>query len=153
MRPRAITGSVLVGAFGFAPGNDAVQRCWSIALCRCGREDRRAIIPRTSIAVLPFDDLTTGSEHDYFAGGLHGELLTQLARVSGLDPDQPQFSAWRMVATGEPSVRQISSELGVGTVVEASVQVLGNRLARARPVDRRANGQGHLVGELRSHDR
>ena len=39
---------------------------------------------RTAIAVLPFQNLTAGGQHAYFAGGLHDELLTQLAKVSAL---------------------------------------------------------------------
>ncbi len=91
------------------------------------RERSSRVHPRTSIAVLPFDDLTTGSAHDYFAGGLHGELSTQLSRVGGLDV-KSRSSVLAYGGERKLSVRQIASELGVGTVVEANTQVLGNRL-------------------------
>ena len=82
--------------------------------------------PRTAIAVLPFQNLTTDTSRAYLAGGLHEELLTQLARVASL------------TVTGRTSVlsyagttkrlSQIGAELGVGSIVEGSVQFVGNRL-------------------------
>jgi TolB-like protein/tetratricopeptide (TPR) repeat protein len=82
--------------------------------------------PRTAIAVLPFENLSTQGSYAYFAGGLHDELLTQLAKVAAL------------TVIGRTSVRayqgttkrlgEIGDELGVGSIVEGSVQVVGNRL-------------------------
>ena len=40
--------------------------------------------PRTAVAVLPFRNLSADSSYAYFAGGLHDELLTQLAKVASL---------------------------------------------------------------------
>ena len=37
-----------------------------------------------AIAVLPFQNLSAEGPHAYFAGGLHDELLTQLAKVAAL---------------------------------------------------------------------
>ena len=42
-----------------------------------------AVSQRPSIAVLPFQNMSTESAHSFFAGGLHDELLTQLAKVAG----------------------------------------------------------------------
>jgi TolB-like protein/DNA-binding SARP family transcriptional activator/Flp pilus assembly protein TadD len=82
--------------------------------------------PRTAIAVLPFQNLTADTAHAYFAGGLHDELLTQLAKVAALTVVGPtSVSGYRQ--TSKP-LRQIGEELGVGSIVEGSVQVVGNRL-------------------------
>jgi TolB-like protein/DNA-binding SARP family transcriptional activator len=82
--------------------------------------------PRTAIAVLPFQNLTADTAHAYFAGGLHDELLTQLAKVAALTVVGPtSVSGYRQ--TSKP-LRQIGEELGVGSIVEGSVQVAGNRL-------------------------
>jgi serine/threonine protein kinase/tetratricopeptide (TPR) repeat protein len=79
-----------------------------------------------SVAVLPFQNLSAGGPNSYFAGGLHEELLTQLAKVASLKVIS-RTSVMGYAGTTKP-VRQIASELGVGSVVEGSVQVAGERL-------------------------
>jgi TolB-like protein/Flp pilus assembly protein TadD len=81
---------------------------------------------RTEVAVLPFHNLSTGGPYDYFAGGLHDELLTQLAKVAALKVIS-RTSVMGYSATTKP-LRQIAGELGVGSIVEGTVQVAGNRL-------------------------
>jgi serine/threonine-protein kinase len=81
---------------------------------------------RTAIAVLPFKNLSAEGPHAYFAGGLHDELLTQLSKVAALKVIS-RTSVTGYEGTGTP-MRQIASELGVGSVVEGSVQVVGSRL-------------------------
>jgi TolB-like protein len=82
--------------------------------------------PRTAIAVLPLENLSAGGPHAYFAGGLHDELLTQLAKVAALSV-RPRTSVMGYAGTTEP-MKTIAEELAVGTIVEGSVQVEGNRL-------------------------
>ncbi len=81
---------------------------------------------RSEIAVLPFQNLSAEGPHAYFAGGLHDELLTQLAKVAALKVIS-RTSVMGYQGTSKP-LKQIASELGVGSVVEASVQVVGGRL-------------------------
>ena len=82
--------------------------------------------PRTAVAVLPFRDLSADSSYSYFAGGLHDELLTQLAKVASLRVIG-RTSVRGYEETSKP-LRQIGQELAVGSIVEASVQIVGNRL-------------------------
>ena len=82
--------------------------------------------PRTAIAVLPFQNLTTDSLHGYFAGGLHDELLTQLAKVAALKVIG-RTSVNQYHETLKP-LREIGEELAVGSIVEGTVQVDGGRL-------------------------
>jgi TolB-like protein/DNA-binding SARP family transcriptional activator len=82
--------------------------------------------PRTAVAVLPFRNLSADSSYAYFAGGLHDELLTQLAKVASLRV-VGRTSVRGYEETSKP-LRQIGQELAVGSIVEASVQVIGNRL-------------------------
>ncbi len=82
--------------------------------------------PRTAVAVLPFRNLSADSAYAYFAGGLHDELLTQLAKVGSLRVIG-RTSVRGYEETSKP-LPQIGQELGVGSIVEASVQVVGNRL-------------------------
>ncbi len=82
--------------------------------------------PRTAIAVLPFHNLTTDTSHAYFAVGLHDELLAQLAQVAALRVIGPaSVSGYQRTST---PAAQIAEELAVGSIVQGSVQVVGNRL-------------------------
>jgi len=81
---------------------------------------------RTAIAVLPFENLSAGGPNAYFAPGLHDELLTQLAQVSALTVIS-RTSVMGYAGTTIP-LAQIARELGVGSVMEGSVQVIGDRL-------------------------
>ncbi len=81
---------------------------------------------RSAIAVLPFQNLNVEGPHAYFAGGLHDELLTQLAKVAALKVIS-RTSVMGYSVTSKP-LKAIATELGVGSVVEGSVQVVGGRL-------------------------
>jgi serine/threonine-protein kinase len=83
--------------------------------------------PRTAIAVLPFQNLSADGPYAYFAGGLHDELLTQLFKVAALSV-RGRISVMGYAGPNTPPLRQIASELEVGSVVVASVQVVGDRL-------------------------
>jgi TolB-like protein/Flp pilus assembly protein TadD len=98
-----------------------------LLVMRAQRESPRAPAHgRTEIAVLPFQNLSAGGPHTYFAGGLHDELLTQLANVAALKVIS-RTSVMGYAGTMKP-LKQIADELGVGTVVEGTVQVEGERL-------------------------
>jgi len=71
---------------------------------------------RTAVAVLPFQNLSAEGPHAYFAGGLHDELLTQLSKVAALKVIS-RTSVMGYQGTRTP-LKQIASELGVGSVVE-----------------------------------
>jgi serine/threonine-protein kinase len=87
---------------------------------------RTPTYPRTAIAVLPFENLSADGPHAYFAGGLHGELLTQFAKVAAL-----KVIGRTSVLAYEGSAKRLSEigdELEVGSIVEGSVQVVGDQL-------------------------
>ena len=82
--------------------------------------------PRTTIAVLPFQLLNADSTHAYFADGLHDELLSQLSRVAALRViGRTSVNGYQ---TPSQPLRRVGRELAAGSVVEASVQVVGNQL-------------------------
>ncbi len=82
---------------------------------------------RTAIAVLPVENLSGEGPHAYFAGGLQDEILTQLSKVAALTVIS-RTSVMGYAGANNPPLRQIARELGVGSVVEGSVQVVGERL-------------------------
>lgn len=107
--------------------------------------DAGPIYRRTAIAVLPFRNLSVDPSHAYFAGGLHDELLTQLSKLAGLTVTSRQ-SVTGYASTSRLRIKQIATELEVGSVVEGSVQVLGNRLrVTAQLID--ANTDAHIWAE------
>ena len=100
-----------------------------VLVLRLGRESSipgRLPYQRTAIAVLPFENLSAAGPDAYFSGGLHDEVLTQLSKVEALKVIS-RTSVMGYAGTKTP-LRQIASELQVGSVVEGSVQVAGRRL-------------------------
>jgi serine/threonine-protein kinase len=80
----------------------------------------------TSIAVLPFSNLSADPDNQYFSDGLAEELINALTRLSGLRVAS-RTSAFRFGGR-EADVRQIGRELGVGAILEGSVRRAGSRL-------------------------
>jgi TolB-like protein/Flp pilus assembly protein TadD len=79
-----------------------------------------------SIAVLPFANMSGDPEQDYFADGMAIEIITALARSSGLFVIARNSSfAYRGQAI---DIRRVGRELGVGYVLEGSVRRSGERL-------------------------
>jgi TolB-like protein len=81
---------------------------------------------RPSIAVLPFTNMSSDPDQDYFADGLSEDLITGLARIRWLFVIARNSS---FVYKGRAvDVGQVSRELGVRYVLEGSVRRGGNRL-------------------------
>jgi TolB-like protein/Flp pilus assembly protein TadD len=85
-----------------------------------------ALGDRRSIAVLPFTSLSADPENSYFAGAIHDELLTQLSKLGDLRVIS-RTSVMQYAGTTK-RIGQIAGELGVGVVLEGSVQRVGNRV-------------------------
>jgi TolB-like protein len=80
-----------------------------------------------SIAVLPFATLSDDRNDAYFADGVQDQILTNLAKVSDLRVIS--HSSVRQYKTGaERNMREIGQQLGVGYIMEGSVQRARNRL-------------------------
>jgi adenylate cyclase len=81
---------------------------------------------RPSIAVLPFTVMGNEPEQEFFADGLVEDILTTLAKLSGLSVIARNSS---FVYKGRAvDVRQVARELGVRFVLEGSVRKAGNRI-------------------------
>ena len=80
----------------------------------------------TSIAVLPFADMSADKDQEYFSDGISEELLNLLARVPGLKvAGRTSSFAFKGKDT---DLREIGSMLNVGTIVEGSVRKSMNTL-------------------------
>ena len=82
--------------------------------------------PIASIAVLPFANLSSDPEQEYFSDGLTEEIINLLARIDGLKVIA-RTSAFAFKGRSVP-VGQIADALGVTSVLEGSVRRAGNRI-------------------------
>lgn len=87
---------------------------------------RAASSTPTSIAVLPFANMSADPEDQYFSDGLAEELVNALTRLSGLRVAS-RTSSFRY-RNPHADVREIGRELGVGAILEGSVRRSGQRL-------------------------
>ena len=80
----------------------------------------------TSIAVLPFVNLSADKENEYFSDGLAEEIINVLAKVPELRViARTSAFAFR---DKEQDLRTIGERLKVGTILEGSVRRAGNRI-------------------------
>ncbi|NJD19202.1 MAG: hypothetical protein FIA95_07980, partial [Gemmatimonadetes bacterium] len=81
---------------------------------------------RPSVAVLPFDNLSSDPDDAFLAEGIHDEVLTELAKVGGLRVlSRTSVMGYRDT---EENVREIGAELGAGFVLEGTFQRVQDRL-------------------------
>jgi adenylate cyclase len=86
----------------------------------------RAPTGARSIAVLPFHNMSSDPENEYFSDGMTEEILTRLSKIRELKVAS-RSTVLRYKGSGiDP--REVGRELGVGSVLEGSVRKLGNRL-------------------------
>jgi len=81
---------------------------------------------RTSIAVLPFADLTDGMGHETFADGMTEELIDRFSKIPGFKVPAPTSSFF--YKNKQKAVADIARELGVTYILEGSVRKSGNTL-------------------------
>lgn len=94
-------------------GGDASDERSAAATSRAGE--------RASLAVLPFEDLSSdGADEGFFARGMHEDVLTALARIPRLKLIS-RTSVMTYAGT-QKSIREIGDELGVEHVLEGSVR-------------------------------
>ena len=80
-----------------------------------------------SIAVLPFVNMSSDPEQDYFANGVQEDILTYLSRVAELRVTS-RTSVLKYAGDKQEDVRAIAAELGVNFILEGSVRKAGNRV-------------------------
>jgi adenylate cyclase len=85
-----------------------------------------ALPDKPSIAVLPFDNMSSDQEQEYFADGMTEDLLTGLSQLSGLFVISRNTS---FTYKDKPvKIRDVAEELGVRYVLEGSVRRSDNQL-------------------------
>jgi TolB-like protein/Flp pilus assembly protein TadD len=81
-----------------------------------------------SIAVLPFVNMSSDPEQEYFSDGLSEELLNLLAGVKDLKVAARTSSFYYKGKLDEITFAEIAQQLGVAHVLEGSVRKSGDRL-------------------------
>jgi TolB-like protein/class 3 adenylate cyclase/Flp pilus assembly protein TadD len=100
-----------------------------------------AAIAEKSIAVLPFENLSSEKENAYFADGVQDEILTGLSRVADLRVIS-RTSVMQYKAGPKRNLREVATDLGVAHVLEGSVQRAGRRVrVNAQLIDARTDSQ------------
>lgn len=90
------------------------------------------------VAVLPFTSVGLSAESDFFARGVHDDLLTQLAQLQSVQV----ISRTSVSGYGNDGrdIRSIGRELGADAILEGGVQRLGNQIRiNVQLIDARAD--------------
>ncbi len=104
----------------------------SIGLFFVGRQTLRnqqaspAGIPKKSIAILPFENLSEDKANAYFAEGVQDEILTKLATVRDLKVISRISTA--KYQSKPDNLKTVAQELGVSTILEGAVQRAGDKV-------------------------
>ncbi len=79
-----------------------------------------------SVALLPFKNLSGEREEEWFADGMTGEIIAHLSKIAGLRVIA-QTSVMKYKGTSI-TISEIGHELDVATILEGSVQRVGDRV-------------------------
>jgi len=121
-------GTVDPVLIGLRPGSYVPVFRWLDTQPPMHREEMGATIPpgRTSIAVLPFVNMSPEPEQDYFCDGISEEITNSLTHVSGLNVIA-RTSAFHFKGASI-DIREVGQRLGADLVIEGSVRKAGDQL-------------------------
>ena len=101
-------------------------------------------IPAKSIAVLPFENLSSDKDNAYFSDGMQDLILTKLADIGQLKVISR--TSTMKYASHPDDLKTIAQQLGVATILEGSVQKAGDQvLINVQLID--AHSDNHLWAE------
>ena len=121
-----------------------------LSLLRKGPARSLAAAVEKSIAVLPFENLSSDKENAYFTDGVQDEILTDLAKIADLKVIS-RTSVMQYKSGAPRNLREIGQQLGVAHVVEGSVQRAANKVrVNAQLLDARTDA--HLWAQTYDRD-
>jgi TolB-like protein/DNA-binding winged helix-turn-helix (wHTH) protein/Flp pilus assembly protein TadD len=141
-----LAGLAVIFSFGRTRG-------WFLTLFRTTRNASVAVAsaakPPRSIAVLPLQNLSSNPAEDYFADGMTDELTADLAQFGSLRVIS-RTSAMHYKGASK-TAPEIGRELGVDTLIEGTVQRVGDRVRiRVQLID--SASDRHLWARTYDHD-
>ncbi len=89
-------------------------------------ETAAELIIANSIAVLPFTNLSSDPEQEYFSDGLTEDIITQLSKIKAYKVISRTSVA--QYKNSPKSVKEIGKDLGIGLILEGSVQRSGEQV-------------------------
>ncbi len=101
--------------------------------------------PDKSIAVLPFENLSHDPDNVYFAEGMQDEILARLSKIADLKVISR--TSTQKYKSAPDNLREIAKQLGVGNVLEGSVQKSGDAV-RVNVQLINALNDAHLWGDV-----
>ena len=104
-----------------------------------------AAITRKSIAVLPFENLSSDPDNAYFAEAIQDEILARLSKIADLKVISR--TSTQKYKSAPDNLREIAKQLGVGNVLEGSVQKSGDAV-RVNVQLINALNDAHLWGDV-----
>ena len=87
-------------------------------------QTKAATIPEKSIAVLPFENLSSDPDNAYFADGIQDEILTRLSKIADLKVISR--TSTQHYKSAPENLPEIARQLGVAHILEGSVQKSGD---------------------------
>ena len=118
-----VVAMLMFAADRFIPRESTVE---SVAPGALPPEAGTPVNDRKSIAVLPFESLSSDDENEHFADGLHDELLTKLAKLRDLKViSRTSVMEYK---DKDHNLRDIGKALGVATILEGTVRKADNRV-------------------------
>ena len=101
-------------------------------------EAARSVAPETSVAVLPFIDMSEAKDQEYFSDGLTEELLNLLAQNPNLKVAARTSSFY--YKGKDFRLADVARELNVAHILEGSVRKIGNRVRITAQLIRASDG-------------
>ena len=102
-------------------------------------------LPEKSIAVLPLENLSHDPDNVYFAEGMQDEILARLSKIADLKVISR--TSTQKYKSAPDNLREIAKQLGVGNVLEGSVQKSGDAV-RVNVQLINALNDAHLWGDV-----
>ena len=102
-------------------------------------------LPEKSIAVLPLENLSRDPDNAYFAEGMQDEILARLSKIADLKVISR--TSTQKYKSAPDNLREIAKQLGVGNVLEGSVQKSGDAV-RVNVQLINALNDAHLWGDV-----
>jgi TolB-like protein len=138
-----IVAILAIGYFAFdkfvlAPRRDATLVAQTTARVAAEATAEKSKVNPRSIAVLPFVNMSTDAENEFFSDGLSEEILNSLARIEGMQV-VGRTSSFQFKGKSE-DLRAVGEKLGVASVLEGSVRREGERARITAQLIRTSDG-------------
>ena len=108
------------------------------------------LITNKSIAVLPFEDLSSGGDTEWFCDGVTEDIRTNLSKINGIEK-VISYTSVMQYKENRPTIPEIGKKLGVSYILEGSVRKQNNQIIiTAQLIDARSDT--HLWGDNYTRD-